>query len=283
MGKLGGNEMTAASDLDLMLIYDSASEAISIGGEKQLPASQYYARLTQRLITALSAPTAEGQLYETDFRLRPSGNKGPIAVSLKAFIDYHENESWTWEHMALTRARVITSSKGFSYNVEEEIKKILTCPRDYAKLTQDVLSMRRRIEKEKGSNNPWELKNTPGGLIDIEFIAQYFMLRYGAQYPDIFSTTTKISLINLNNMKLIDKKVFHQLVKNLELYQGLIQLLRLATDKVFSPTDSPRGLSQMLLKFGQASEPSELESMIIAAQKQTRNIFNSIFGAVIKE
>ena len=283
MGKLGGNEMTAASDLDLMLIYDSASEAISIGGEKQLPASQYYARLTQRLITALSAPTAEGQLYETDFRLRPSGNKGPIAVSLKAFIDYHENESWTWEHMALTRARVITSSKGFSYNVEDEIKKILTCPRDYAKLTQDVLSMRRRIEKEKGSNNPWELKNIPGGLIDIEFIAQYFMLRYGAQYPDIFSTTTKISLINLNNMKLIDKKVFHQLVKNLELYQGLIQLLRLATDKVFSPTDSPRGLSQMLLKFGQASEPSELESMIIAAQKQTRNIFNSIFGAVIKE
>ena len=84
-------------------------------------------------------------------------------------------------------------------------------------------------------------------------------------------------------MKLIDKKVFHQLVKNLELYQGLIQLLRLATDKVFSPTDSPHGLSQMLLKFGQASEPSELESMMIAAQKQTRNIFNSIFGAVIKE
>ncbi len=114
MGKLGGREMTAASDLDLMLLYDADPNAESIGEGRPLACAQYYARLTQRLIAALSAPTAQGLLYEVDFRLRPSGNKGPIAVSLQAFKNYQESEAWTWELMALTRARVVAGEPAFA-------------------------------------------------------------------------------------------------------------------------------------------------------------------------
>ena len=194
MGKLGGCEMTAASDLDLMLLYDADPLAESKGGGRPISTQQYYGRLTQRLISALSAPTAEGLLYEADFRLRPSGNSGPLAVSLAAFSDYQAHEAWTWEHMALTRARVVAGPEAFAQSVEAAIRAALTRPRDAQKLKDDVLSMRRRIEKEKGATSPWEVKQVPGGLIDVEFVAQYLMLLHGPQHPELFSTNTTVAL-----------------------------------------------------------------------------------------
>ena len=112
MGKLGGREMTAASDLDLILIYDFDQKATLSSGVKPLAPIQYYTRLTQRLISAFTAPTAEGILYPVDMRLRPSGQKGPVATQLSSFIHYQESEAWTWEHMALTRARVDLGAAG---------------------------------------------------------------------------------------------------------------------------------------------------------------------------
>ena len=100
MGKLGSREMTASSDLDLIFVYDAPDDAVSDGG-KSLPASMFYARLAQRLIGALTVPTAEGTLYEVDMRLRPTGNKGPVAVSLESFSRYHATESWTWERLGM--------------------------------------------------------------------------------------------------------------------------------------------------------------------------------------
>ena len=151
LGKLGGREMTAASDLDLMLLYDADPHAES-DGARPLAAAAYYARLTQRLITALSAPTAQGLLYEVDFRLRPSGSKGPLAVSLRAFEDYHAHEAWTWEHMALTRARVVAGPGDFSAAAETAIRAALTRPRDAEKLAADVRDMRARLER--GESRP---------------------------------------------------------------------------------------------------------------------------------
>src|SRR5690606_2336854 len=104
LGKLGGREMTAASDLDLMVLYDFDDKAAASDGPRPLPGMQYYTRLTQRLLAALSAPTAEGTLYEVDFRLRPSGKSGPLATHIDAFVSYQAGDAWTWEHMALTRA-----------------------------------------------------------------------------------------------------------------------------------------------------------------------------------
>src|SRR5690606_8653121 len=128
MGKLGGREVTAASDLDLILIYEHPDDAVS-DGTRPLDPSQYYARLTQRLVSALSAPTSEGTLYEVDLRLRPSGRAGLLATRLKAFRSYQATEAWTWEHMALTRARAVAADEGFRGDVEQAVADVLTLPR----------------------------------------------------------------------------------------------------------------------------------------------------------
>lgn len=280
MGKLGGCEMTAASDLDLMLLYDAEPMAESQGGERSISAQHYYARLTQRLISALSAPTAEGLLYEVDFRLRPSGNTGPIAVRLAAFSDYQANEAWTWEHMALTRARVVAGPEALVESVDAAIRTAIARPRDAQKLKDDVLSMRQRLEREKGSTNPWEIKQTAGGLIDIEFIAQYLMLLHGPRRPEIFSTTTAIALRRLQDAGFLDAGAADALADASSLYQGLTQLLRLAVDDVFRPADAPRGLTELLLRVGDAPDLSHLEALLADTQKRTREIFTRLVGEV---
>ncbi len=280
MGKLGGREMTAASDLDLMLLYDADPLAESKGAGRPISTQQYYGRLTQRLISALSAPTAEGLLYEVDFRLRPSGNSGPIAVSLAAFSDYQAHEAWTWEHMALTRARVIAGPEAFANRVEATIRAALMTPRDPQKLKDDVLSMRRRIEKEKGSGSPWEVKQVPGGLVDIEFIAQYLMLRHGPQHPELFSTTATVALEHLKDAGFLDSGAAGALAEASRLYQGLTQLMRLAVSETFRPADAPRGLTELLLRVGDAPDLSNLEALLADTQKRTREIFTSVVGEV---
>ncbi|MBM3624592.1 MAG: bifunctional [glutamine synthetase] adenylyltransferase/[glutamine synthetase]-adenylyl-L-tyrosine phosphorylase, partial [Alphaproteobacteria bacterium] len=280
MGKLGGREMTASSDLDLMLLYDADPLAESKGGGRPISTQQYYGRLTQRLISALSAPMAEGLLYEVDFRLRPSGNSGPIAVSLKAFSDYHAHEAWTWEHMALTRARVIAGPDAFANRADAAIRAALTRPCDPEKLKDDVLSMRCRIEKEKGSGNPWEVKQVPGGLVDIEFIAQYLMLLHGPLHPELYSTTVTDALQNLKDAGFLDVGAAEALTAASRLYQGLTQLLRLAVDEAFRPADAPRGLTELLLRVGDAPDLSNLEALLVDTQRRTREIFTNVVGEV---
>ena len=280
MGKLGGREMTAASDLDLMLLYDADPLAESVGGERALPTPLYYARLTQRLITALSAPTAEGLLYETDFRLRPSGNKGPIASSLKSFEMYQAEEAWTWEHMALTRARVISGPADFTARVEQAIRDALALPRSPEKLKTDTLAMRRLLEKEKGTTNPWEVKQVAGGLIDIEFLAQYLMLLHGGARPELFSTTTPDALARLRDADVLDAGAAESLLAAYGLYQGLTQVLRLAIDSAFRPEEAPRGLTEMLLRLGDSPNLSHLEALLAETEKRTREIFVALVGPV---
>src|SRR5690606_19077731 len=125
-------------------------------GDKPLAPSQYYARYTQRLISHLSAPTAEGALYEVDMRLRPSGQKGPVAAQLSTFREYQAKEAWTWEHLALTRARVVSGPPELRRKVEEAIRDTLTRKRDRAVIAKDVWDMRDRIAAEKGTDNIWD-------------------------------------------------------------------------------------------------------------------------------
>ena len=164
MGKLGGREMTATSDLDLILLYDFDEKAAGSDGERSLPGAQYFTRLTQRLVAALSAPTAEGTLYAVDFRLRPSGNAGPLATHIDGFAAYQAKDAWTWEHMALTRARVIAGDKGLAKNATAQIRKISDrpagpredsrrCPR-HAGDGRRCEGRRRRLGPEAGAGRP---------------------------------------------------------------------------------------------------------------------------------
>lgn len=171
-GKMASREMTVASDLDFIMLYSVSGAAEESNGSKPLAANQYFTRLTQRLVAALTAPTSEGVLYAADMRLRPSGNAGPLATSLKSFVDYHHEHAWTWEHLALSRARVVVADPGLDEKIDDAIDEILSRPRDAAKTIEDVVAMRARMTKERPPRHPLDLKLAPGGLLDLEFIAQ---------------------------------------------------------------------------------------------------------------
>src|SRR5438477_5835671 len=172
--------MTASSDLDLIVVYDFDPEHPDSTGPQRLSGAQYFSRLTQRLISGLTAQTNYGLLYRVDMRLRPSGRSGPLATQIDGFADYQEAEAWTWEHLALTRARVISASAEFTARIERVVRAVLRRPRNAREVAADVIEMRRAIAMEKGDDNCWDLKYAAGWLIDIEFIAQYLQLVYAA-------------------------------------------------------------------------------------------------------
>lgn len=176
-GKMASGEMTFTSDLDFILLYDAPE--IDSDGAKGLGPAHYFARLTQRLVAAVSAPTSEGVLYEADMRLRPSGNAGPLATSLAGFKAYHRDNAWTWEHLALSRARVIASTGDFGAEVDAAIGEIMQRPRDRSKTIEDVLSMRALMARERKPRHGFDLKLAAGGLVDLEFIAQSAQLVSG--------------------------------------------------------------------------------------------------------
>jgi glutamate-ammonia-ligase adenylyltransferase len=278
LGKLGGREMTAASDLDLMLLYGADPNSESVGGERSLPAPQYYARLTQRLIAALSAPTAEGLLYEVDFRLRPSGNKGPIAVRLEAFDDYQLNEAWTWEHMALTRARVVAGPEGFAMRVDASIRAVFARPCAKMRVREDVLSMRRLLEKEKRADAAWNIKYVAGGQVDIEFITQYLLLIHGAEHPVSHSTSTVEALGRLADEGLLESGAARELIDAALLYQGVTQISRLAVNEDFDPAKAPSALRDLLTRTAEDQDIQEVEAHLARTQARVRCIFRAIVG-----
>ncbi|MGR3794903.1 [protein-PII] uridylyltransferase family protein [Vannielia sp. SX4] len=181
MGSLGAGWLNAQSDLDLIVIYDAAGVESS-EGKRPLTAGAWYARLTKALVTALTALMAEGRLYEVDMRLRPSGNAGPVATSLSAFAAYQREEAWTWEHLALTRARVICGSEALAAEVEAVRCEVLAAEKDRAKVLADVAEMRARIFEAKGTGGGLEAKIGPGRMQDIELAAQAAALLGGV--PD---------------------------------------------------------------------------------------------------
>jgi [glutamine synthetase] adenylyltransferase / [glutamine synthetase]-adenylyl-L-tyrosine phosphorylase len=175
MGSLGAARLNALSDLDLIVIYDGAGVEAS-DGPRPLGTRPYYAKLTQALVTALTAPTAEGKLYEVDMRLRPSGRQGPVATSLPAFQSYQQDEAWTWEHLALTRARPIAGDAGLAADVEAFRRALLAAKAQGAQVAQDVADMRARISGAKPPQGDWDAKIGPGRLQDVELVAQMLAL-----------------------------------------------------------------------------------------------------------
>ncbi|RUT30973.1 bifunctional [glutamine synthetase] adenylyltransferase/[glutamine synthetase]-adenylyl-L-tyrosine phosphorylase [Arsenicitalea aurantiaca] len=179
-GKMASREMTATSDLDFIMLYDVPAGTEESDGERPLSPPQYFTRLTQRLVAAITAPTAEGVLYEADMRLRPSGNAGPLATSLAGFSAYHKDNAWTWEHLALSRARVVMAEAGLDAAIDGVIAETLAAPRDAGKAIADVLEMRALMTKERPQRHAFDLKLASGGLVDLEFIAQSGQLVAGA-------------------------------------------------------------------------------------------------------
>nr|WP_255416947.1 bifunctional [glutamine synthetase] adenylyltransferase/[glutamine synthetase]-adenylyl-L-tyrosine phosphorylase [Erythrobacter sp. HKB08] len=176
LGRLGGGMLTHASDLDIIYLFNGSLDGES-DGKRPLGPTHYYNRLAQRVSAAMSVPTAEGALYEVDTRLRPQGVQGPLAVSIEAFERYQHEDAWTWEHMALTRARVLSGSSEVRSEIERVVGEVLCIEREPAQLRKDVLAMRDEIAKAKVPGGPLDVKLLRGGLVDIEFLAHFLQLR----------------------------------------------------------------------------------------------------------
>jgi [glutamine synthetase] adenylyltransferase / [glutamine synthetase]-adenylyl-L-tyrosine phosphorylase len=280
MGKLGGREMTAGSDLDLILVYDHDAAADHTDGARPLSVMQYFGRTTQRLIAALSSPTPEGILYEVDLRLRPSGNKGPVASHIASFIGYHRTSAWTWEKLALTRARVIAGDEGFWATVSASIERALRQPHDEALTRADVLDMRRRMAAEFRSSSLWDIKHRRGGLVDIEFIAQFLQIIHSPQQPGILHTNTLAALSALANQGILASADAQLLERACRLYHRLTQLLRLTVSGRFDPAEAVPALSQLLASAAEAPDIARAESLLADIQGEVTGIFDRMIGRV---
>jgi glutamate-ammonia-ligase adenylyltransferase len=278
LGKLGGREMTATSDLDLIVIYAFDDERPESDGPRSLYGPQYFTRLTQRLINALTAQTNYGVLYQVDMRLRPSGRSGPVATRIESFASYQETEAWTWEHMALTRARVVSASPAFGARIEAVIRAVLCVPRDADTIAGDVAEMRRAIAKEKGEHDRWDLKYAAGGLIDIEFIAQYLQLIHAAATPEILDTSTTRVLDKAWRLGILAPEHAEVLRPAVRLYHNLTQILRLCLPGSFDPKEAAAGLCGLLTRAADVPDFATLDAFLTETQTKVRRSFVQILG-----
>lgn len=267
LGKLGGREMTAASDLDLIVVYDADE-----------PANQYFARLTQRLIAAITAPTGEGVLYEADMRLRPSGSKGPVAASLESFRSYHRESAWTWEKLALTRARPICGDQSLQTELLASIRDALCVKRDQEAARADVLDMRKLMLKEQGTAGIWDIKRTRGGLVEIEFLAQTLQLIYANVHPGILDTNTLGALEKLVAAGCLAPTQGEMLRQAGTLYHRLTQVLRLCVEGTYAPASSPSGLNRIIASAAACPDIATAEALIQETQARVAEIFDEVIG-----
>ena len=277
MGRLGAAKMTAASDLDLVFLYDHDADAGPSDGASPLTASVYFSRLSQRLIAALTAPTAEGRLYEVDMRLRPSGSKGPVAVRLETFRAYQTNEAWTWERMALTRSRIVAADGTFGEDVAATIAEVLTRPVDAAKIRDDATQMRALLLREKPGRTPFDLKTVRGGMIDIEFIAQTGLLIAGPDHPGIFAGATQQALANLGRIGALSQDDQAALAEAYLLYSKVNHMLRLTSEDDAAALDEV-GLQRLLVRAAGETDFASLTEALKAAQADTAARFGRLVG-----
>lgn len=286
MGKYGGMELTYTSDLDVVFLYHVPDMDSQSSGERPLPPSKYFSRLGQTIITAITALTSEGRLFEVDTRLRPSGNAGPLVVTLETFADYYADpdRAWTWEHMALTRARIVVSPNGLVEPLNKTIHDTLTTSRDHQELLSRIAKMRERLAEQFTKDNMWSVKHARGGLVDMEFICQYLMLRHGIETNDIFSPILDETFDRLTKHSYLDKTVTTELKKAHNLQQTVQSIIRLChgnSDTV--EEDFSTGLKEILGKATGQKSFNNLKKAMQSAQGNVTKCYQSLIEIPYKK
>ena len=266
LGRYGGRALTHASDLDLVFLFTGEHDALS-DGAKPLGATVYFGRLAARLTAALSVATAAGTLYEVDTRLRPSGAKGLLAVTLDSFARYQAAEAWTWEHMALARARVVAAAAGDAAAVDAVIASVIARPRDPAVLRADVLAMRRDIEAAKPGRGLWDVKLGKGGLVDLEFIVHFRQLLVGsAPTPELGPACVAAGLSDI--------------VAAHDLQTRLLVLLRLVGEGTRGGAGAlALPARALLMDAAGVTDFATLETMLAAAKADVGDAWRATFGS----
>ncbi|HRK43374.1 MAG TPA: glutamine-synthetase adenylyltransferase [Gemmobacter sp.] len=272
MGSLGAGRLNAGSDLDLIVIYDAHAPEMSEGA-KPLALRPYFARLTQAMVTAMTAQTAEGRLYEVDMRLRPSGRQGPVATSTQSFRAYQMDEAWTWEHLALTRARVLAGDPDLAAQVEAIRREVLMAKAQGASVVADVADMRRRLQAAKPATGAWDAKNGPGRIMDIELMAQTACL----QLADPARRVEQQLRAGVKGAKLSvsDEKT---LLESYRLLWRLQCASRLLDDKGVDPGALGEGARGFLLRETGLSDDAGLSAAVLAAAEAAQAVIEAHLG-----
>ena len=266
LGRLGGGALTHASDLDLVFLF-TGDHGTESDGLRPLGATLYFNRLGQRVIAALSVPTAEGALYEVDTRLRPSGAQGPLAVTLESFARYQHESAWTWEHMALTRARALYGPAAARAELAGIIAAVLSAPRDSTKLRADVLHMRSEMALHKPPRSEFDVKLLRGGLVDLEFMTHFLQLREGiALRPDLDGAIAELVVADLLPETLIEG---HR-----RLTRFLVAARLLAPDR----DDPPPAAREALALACGYGDWNELMAGLAAARRDVAAVWHQTFG-----
>ncbi len=270
LGRYGGRALTHASDLDLVYLFSGDHEAVS-DGAKPLPATLYFNRLAARLTAALSVPTAAGALYEVDTRLRPWGAKGMLALSIASFARYQASDAESWEHMALTRARVVIGSEGARAEAEAAIRATLDQPRDPETLRRDVAAMRADIASAKPAKGVFDVKLAPGGLVDLEFIVHFLQLRDRQGFgPDLQAA---IAVMTAAGTLPTGLAAAHD-----ELTRFLV-LLRLVAPGASVPPSFAPAVEVMIAKALGATNFAAVADELVLAKAAVRLAFNTLLAA----
>ncbi len=311
LGKAGGREMLAGSDLDLMFIYDHPPDVLEsrpVRGSdgRALPVSQWFVRLAHTYVAALTSPGVEGHLYDVDMRLRPSGNKGPVAVSLEGFRRYHERDAWTWERMSLTRARVIAGPPGLRTKVAEAIaaaiagtpaegfvgdlasgqpagadagRALAARAGDPGSVRADAATMRARMLRDLPPAGPWDVKARPGGQIEVEFVAQVLQLLHAKARPDILNPSTREAFRLLAKAGLAGRSDMEMLIRADRAWRTVQGMLRITVGGVAGEVLTEASARPLLRAMGAADLPG-LRSDLDALAAEVRAAFVRYVGPV---
>jgi glutamate-ammonia-ligase adenylyltransferase len=272
MGSFAAQEMYADSDLDIIALYKTSENEKTSSGAKPLTPNVYYIRLMQRLISALSAPTAEGILYEVDARLRPAGNDGPLAAQLGGFFDYHKKDAWVWEHMSLIRSRLVYAKPDTEKYFTEEITKILSVKCDEKELRNEMLEMRGKVEKQFGSKDAWQLKYRRGGLMDVMFAVQFLILKNAHKYKGLFAPSLDDAISVLKKKKLLTATDAEKLSAANNDAQAAQSFLRLCAELPFDPVKDPPGLKKALAE-SVGGKKMTFKTLAARVDKNCKNAF----------
>ena len=272
MGSLGAGRLNAGSDLDLIVIYDPGKDEAS-SGPRPLASRPYYARLTQALVTALTAPMSEGRLYEVDMRLRPSGRQGPVATSLESFRNYQRTEAWTWEHLALTRARAIVGDRDLANEVEAFRRGLIVEKSSGPQILSDVSEMRARLRAAKPVTGAWDAKNGAGRLMDIELLAQTCALIAGSP-----ARRVEAQLLAGKTSNFLAAAEEELLLGTYRLCWQLQAGMRLLSDRTPDPADLGEGARAFLLRETGASTPEELTIRLSTQARTAGDVIDARLG-----
>ncbi|NEU11856.1 bifunctional [glutamine synthetase] adenylyltransferase/[glutamine synthetase]-adenylyl-L-tyrosine phosphorylase [Methylobacterium sp. BTF04] len=276
LGRLGAWQLTADSDLDLVVVYDFDNDDRMSAGPKPLDAAVAYNRLTQRVVAALTVPTRRGHLYEVDLRLRPGGGQGPVAVQVRSFRAYHDGEADLWEHMALTRARVVAGDAGLGADLNALIRTIVAQPREVADVNRAVRAMRDVVESEKGYSGPLDLKLAPGGLLDLDFLAQALVLGHGSRHPGLVDLNAVEVFAYAANAELLATDAAERLAGAYRLFDDVIHWQRLMVEG--DPAQaSTVAMTRLAVAMG-LPEAGRLAALLDERRADIRTLFDRLLG-----